>query len=94
MTAVLNRRCSCSAAGAGLSDLIGFDIETRSVNGTITRGVLLAVGDRFLVIERSTNRRRAFISVAHLVCLVDETPPALSKRERTELAGEAEDGGA
>lgn len=92
MTAVLNRRCSCSAAAAGLSDLIGLDIEARSINGTITRGVLLAVGERFLVIERSTTRRRVFVALDHLVVLVDETPAALSKKERAELAGEAEGG--
>jgi hypothetical protein len=77
----------------GLESLIGADVEARSINGSVTRGRLLEVGDGFLIVEKSTTRRRTFVALAHLVALVDETAPGLSKRERTELAGEAERGG-
>jgi antitoxin component of MazEF toxin-antitoxin module len=73
--------------------LIGADVEARSINGSVTRGRLLEVGDGFLIVEKSTTRRRTYVSLAHLVALVDETAPALTHRERAELAGEGEGGG-
>ena len=72
----------------GLDALIGADIEARSIGGSVTRGRLLEAGERFLIVERATTGRHAFVALAHLVAVVDETPPALSRREREELTAE------
>lgn len=72
----------------GMADLIGGSVEARTVGGGIVRGELLGVSGGFLIVERSSTRRRTFVSVAHLVALVDEAPAGLGRREAAELTGE------
>ncbi len=79
---------SIIAGLCGLADLIGADVEARSIGGSVTRGRLIEAGERFLILERATTGRRTFVALAHLVAVVDETPPALSRREREELTAE------
>lgn len=68
----------------GVAGLIGSDVEARVSNGSIVRGVLVEVGERFVVIERASTHRRAFVALDHLAVLVDESAPCLSRCDREE----------
>jgi hypothetical protein len=65
-----------------VAGLIDADVEARMAGGSIVRGTLVEVGDRFLVIEKSTTKRRTFVALDHLAVLVDETPPGLAAAGR------------
>jgi hypothetical protein len=75
-----------------LGVLVGCDVEARCAGGGCYRGVLQAVGDDFLRIERSTTARSIYVRRDGLLALVDETPPALQEvgRRAAEAAADRE----
>ena len=71
-----------ATAADDIAVLVGRDVEARCTGGGCFRGVLQAVGDDFLRIERSTTARAVYVRRSGLVALVDETPVGLQAAGR------------
>lgn len=84
--AVLGTRGRRRPAVPGLNELVGADLELRLAGGAVVRGELVALDATYLVIQRSTTRRRTYVRREVVQVLVDETPH-LSPRERADLRG-------
>ncbi len=87
--AVLGTHGRRRAAVPGLGELVGADVELRLGNGAVIRGELVALDADYMVIVRSTTRRRTYVRRDAVAAVIDETPH-LSPRELTDLAGSEE----
>jgi hypothetical protein len=83
-------RCNRRKQPNGPVDLIGSDVELRTVGGAVHRGEVAAVGPDWLVLDRRTGGR-ALIRVDQLVaCYIEDFAVPAGKTSREEDPEEVE----
>ncbi len=76
----------------GLSELVGADVEVRTIAGASIRGQLVGVEGDWLAVEKAAGGRLAFLRVAAVASVQDERAPGLRAAGRQD-AGDAVGGG-